>query len=60
MNLINQQLFDTISEKYSCNELSSLPKWAKDEKLYNCEPPTKKSLKIIELFKIKHKINNED
>ncbi len=39
MNLINRDLFDTINQNICDNEFSSLPKWARDEKIYNCEPP---------------------
>jgi hypothetical protein len=38
MNLINRNLLDTINSNICSNEISSMPKWARDEKLYNCEP----------------------
>lgn len=39
MNLINRNLLDTINSNICGNEISSMPKWAQDEKLYNCDPP---------------------
>ena len=36
MNLINTYLIDTINSNIRSNEL---PKWARDEKIYLCEPP---------------------
>lgn len=39
MNLIKQNLIDTIDLNIRSNEFTSMPKWARDEKLYNCDPP---------------------
>lgn len=36
MNLINTYLIDTINSNICSNEM---PKWARDEKIYLCEPP---------------------
>lgn len=40
MNLINPNLIDTINSNMRSNEITSLPKWAQDEKLYLCDPPS--------------------
>jgi hypothetical protein len=37
MNLINQNLIDTMTTRQ--NEFTNMPKWARDERLYNCDPP---------------------
>jgi hypothetical protein len=39
MNLINPNLIDTINSNSRSNEITSLPQWAQDEKLYLCDPP---------------------
>lgn len=54
MNLINRALFDTINQNICDNKVSSLPKWARDEKLYNCEPPTNKKPTRTKIGSIKN------
>lgn len=41
MNLY-QNIIDTFTTKKVNHELSQMPKWAKDEKLYNCDSSDEK------------------
>lgn len=41
MYFLNQNLYDSNNQKEWTKELSSMPKWAVDEKLYNCEKDNK-------------------